>query len=185
MLKVKINNADNFTAVELVKLKEAARLLEKAVNSKAFQDYVLACNFANNAGLTNLQIYNLIMSGKETLSTEADNEMDIDINMYYSLKNVIGYTYPNTLKTWINRRYFNNMTTAQIAGNIAHEYMHKLGFDHDFYNTLQRQYSVPYTVGNIISQFISLSDKQHPQPTCTQWQRVWYAPWKKKCVEWN
>lgn len=24
-----------------------------------------------------------------------------------------------------------------------------------------------------------------PEPNCTQWKRIWYAPWKFKCVAWN
>jgi hypothetical protein len=156
MLKVKINATHNFTAVELVKLNAAVRILETVVNSQEFKVELLNYTFIDTNGLTNYQIYNLIMSGKEILSLEEDNEIDVDISMYYRWNSVIGYTYPNTLRTWINRRFFNRMTTAEIASNIMHENLHKLGFDHSFYYNKQRQNSVPYAIGSMIARLNSL-----------------------------
>ena len=152
MLAVKINAAHNFTPVELVKLTNAAKLLERVVNSTEFKDRVLTYKFSSAAGLTNEQIYNLIMSGKEVLSPTEDHEIDIDIMMYYSIKGVIGYTYPNVLRTWVNRRFFKNFSSANIAGNLIHEWAHKVGFDHDFFNTKQRPYSVPYALGYLVEE---------------------------------
>jgi len=162
MLKVKINNATNFTAVELVKLKTAAAILEKVVNSVEFKDRILSRQpFANNEGLTNQQIYDLIQTGKEILSPEEDHEIDVDITMYWKWGSVIGYTYPNTLKTWINRRFYKQFDAVGIAGNIMHEYLHKMGFDHDFYNTAKRPNSVPYAVGYLVEELGYNQDNLH------------------------
>jgi hypothetical protein len=152
MLKVKINSASNFSAVELTKLNAAAVILEAVVNSDKFRELVLGFKFSSVYGLTNEQIYALIMSGKEVLSPQEDHEIDIDVIMYYRWNNVIGYTYPNTLRTWINRRFFKKYSAVDIACNLMHEWMHKVGFDHDYYNTKQRPYSVPYAVGYMIQQ---------------------------------
>jgi hypothetical protein len=152
MLTVKINSANNFTAVELVKLKSAAVLLEQVVNSQDFKERVLTYPFINTDGLTNQQIYNLIMSGREVLNNAVDNELDIDVTMYYSLRGVIGYTYPNILRTWMNRRFFKKFNAAGVASNLAHEWCHKIGFDHSFYYTNNRKNSVPYAIGYMVEE---------------------------------
>lgn len=150
MLKVKLNNTSKFTLLELIKLKKAVEVLEQVINSSEFRSKVLSIKFENNEGMTSLEIYNLLMTGKEVLSPAADSEINIDIEMYYSLKGVIGYTYPNTLRTWINRRFFKRMTPAEIANNLIHEWLHKVGFDHDFYPTKRRVNSVPYAIGYLV-----------------------------------
>ena len=57
---------------------------------------------------------------------------------------------PDTSVITSNRRFFDNFTPAEIAGNLAHEWMHKIGFDHDFNSTSRRPYSVPYAVGDLV-----------------------------------
>ena len=74
--------------------------------------------------------------------------------MYYSLRSTIGYTYPDTLRIWINRRFFRSFRPSQVAANLIHEYMHKLGFTHDYNNTPTRKFSVPYAVGRLIREMI-------------------------------
>jgi hypothetical protein len=156
MIKVTINSATGFTNAEYIKLRDAAVLLQEVLSSNSFKLAVLnhryqdKLQFANNLNMTNEQIYKAIMLGREVLNEEEDEEIDVYVTMYYSLKRVIGYTYPDTARTWINRRYFKKFSSAQIAGNLMHEWLHKAGFDHDFYPTAKRPYSVPYAIGNMV-----------------------------------
>lgn len=146
----------NFSDFEKDKLKKSLKGLLKVINSSRFKKQILNHTyegekvFVDNNGMTNEEIYAHILKGAEELLDEVDNEMDLDLNMYYSLSGTIGYTYPDTLKIWINRRFFRNFRHSQVAANLIHEYMHKLGFDHDYDYTQRRPFSVPYAVGKII-----------------------------------
>lgn len=159
-MKVFVHQAIGFRKDELKKLNSAVQYLQEYCNSAEFKDKIITARylgkyqFANNDGLSNEQVYNLIMSGKEALQPTEDGEWDISLtiyNTYWRGRNVIGYTYPNTSMQWINRRFFSWFTPEQIAGNLAHEYCHKLGFDHDFNATIKRQYSIPYVVGDVVA----------------------------------
>ena len=50
----------------------------------------------------------------------------------------------------MNTKFFNPYTPAEVAGNIFHEWTHKLGFDHDVIYTSERNATVPYALGFLI-----------------------------------
>ena len=52
----------------------------------------------------------------------------------------------------MNTKYFDRYTPYQVAGNLTHEWLHKMGFTHDSAATSTRPYSVPYAVGYIVRQ---------------------------------
>lgn len=62
---------------------------------------------------------------------------------------MVGYTKPSINRISINEKFFRNFTSAQIAGNLAHEWVHKLGFDH---RSAKEYDSVPYAIGDIVAQ---------------------------------
>ena len=75
--------------------------------------------------------------------------MDLNLsvrNFSFWQRNVVGYTSQGTPEITMNRSFFDGYTPAEIAGNMAHEWMHKLGFEHDFRATARRPDSVPYAV---------------------------------------
>lgn len=160
-------NLTNFTASQETKMREALRRLKIVVNSEKFKERVLAHTYAgsnqfvNNNGLTNEEIYIRIMEGAETLSRDGDggnvvdSEMDIDIKLYYSSRNTVGYTYANVLQIWVNRKYFIPNSLGAVAANVIHEWTHKLGFGHDSNRTSRRPYSVPYGVGTIMKDLVN------------------------------
>jgi hypothetical protein len=41
---------------------------------------------------------------------------------------------------------------ADIAGTLAHEWMHLLGFTHSFRDSSLRSLSVPYAIGELVTQ---------------------------------
>jgi hypothetical protein len=150
----------NFKDEQVSKMNEALEKVRIVINSAEFKDRIIAHTykgdktFVQNDDLSNEEVYEKIMIGAETLNLEEDQEMDIDVTMYYKNNSTIGYTYPNTPKTWVNSKFFNRNSHAQIAKNIVHEWTHKLGFEHDFKRTSRRPYSVPYAVGTIIEDLI-------------------------------
>lgn len=150
----------NFTESQTLKMNEALDKIKTAINSKEFEERVLAHTYkgeqtyVQNDGLSNREIYDKLMIGAESLNLVEDNEMDIDVTMYYKNNSVVGYTYPSTPRTWVNSKFFNRNSQAQVAKNVVHEWIHKLGFEHDFKRTSRRPYSVPYAIGNIIEDLI-------------------------------
>jgi uncharacterized protein YjaZ len=150
MVKVILQSANNFTEQEKNKLAIAIHLLDKVLNSQEFKGRVLQTKFSCT-NQNSQQIIDTIYSGKE-IGTSADGNVDIYLNIYDGKSNVVGYTYPNTLKTWVSKYWFNSMTPAEISGNIAHEYSHKIGYDHPFWNWKGRSQSVPYQIGNIVAE---------------------------------
>ena len=152
----------NFSEYQEKKMRESLIKLEVVINSEQFKQRVLdhvynnQKQFRKNKGLSNEEIYNKLMLGAEDLLPEVDQEMDIDVTMYYKNNSTVGYTYPNTTRTWVNSKFFNRYTHAQVAKNIVHEWTHKLGFEHSFNSTSSRRYSVPYAIGSIIQDLMEL-----------------------------
>jgi hypothetical protein len=140
------------------KVMAAIALLDTVINSIEFHDAVVChvwndeLTFSDNQGLSNNQIYDVLMSGQEVLNPDLDYTWNINLHLYTKrFSKAIGYTYPNV--TWVksNLRFLRSMSIAEIAGHIAHEHCHKLGFKHDFKKTKKRPFSVPYAIGNIVS----------------------------------
>jgi hypothetical protein len=148
----------NGTDDQREKAVQSAVLLQSVINTQEFKDKILSfinskrkIEFAENQGLTNIQVYEVLMSGQERLRPEKDYEWDFEVNFYTGRRfsKVIGFTFPNITYINCNTRFFNNMDIWEIAGNYAHEYCHKLGFDH----VSAKQYdSIPYAVGYIVQE---------------------------------
>jgi len=150
--------SQQFFANDLIKLNKAVKYVEEFINSDYFDSFVLGFSFTDQddslvkhfhyTTFTNVEVLAIILSGSETLTPEVDNEADIKIELDTSwTRNVIGYTYPTTPWQWIYAKFFRNWSAEEVAGNIMHEYMHKLGFDHEYGWTFEREFSVPYALG--------------------------------------
>lgn len=146
----------DFEPHEQDKVQEAAELIKKVLVSKKFKAAILGHmfngrkSFSDNRGLSNAQIYQKIIEGSEKLTPGKDYKMDVTLVAYYEDVITVGYTYPNTHKIWMNRKYFGRQNPPEITTNLIHEWTHKLGFDHDVSPTPERRYSVPYAVGYIV-----------------------------------
>lgn len=172
MKKFTLNlKTSNFTGKDLQKIIKAGGYVSEFINSEVFKSIVLNFSFTDYNGnlknkfhyteLTNQEVYDKIMSGSEILTPESDGEADISIELDTSwTRNVIGYTYPTTAWQWIYAKFFRNWSEEEIAGNIFHEYMHKLGFDHEFNYTFDREYSVPYKLGYACEEFAKKVSKK-------------------------
>lgn len=148
------------------KLYEAIELVRRAFSSYEFKERILNHTyrgkraFANNQGLSNLQIYHRILAGVEKRYPWENNAMDLEVQLYTDLSsNVLGYTLPFSKRIWMNTKYFNRNSVAKVAGNLVHEWLHKLGFGHSWQRTPDRKYSVPYAVGYIIQDLATEMDE--------------------------
>jgi hypothetical protein len=149
-------NYVNFSVSDQQKVEKAIDIIKAVISSPEFKHRVKNFTYAgkkafvDNKGFSNEEIYQKMLDGREDLIPEVDYEMDLELELYYSSKNTVGYTYPNTTRIWMNTKYFNVFTPAEVAGNIFHEWTHKLGFDHASTYSESRDASVPYAIGYLI-----------------------------------
>lgn len=147
----------NFTAAQEDKYNKAIEIVKKVVASEAFRTKVLnhtyegKKTFVDNNGKTNAQIYQMILDGAEKLQPAKNNAMDVEVELYYAANTTVGYTYASSKRIWVNTKYFNTYTPASVAGNLFHEWLHKVGFGHAASYSVSRDYSVPYAIGRMIS----------------------------------
>jgi hypothetical protein len=148
----------DFNPTQEIKVLKAIEIIKRVVRSQEFKEKVLQFTykgknqFVDNNGLTNAEIYQKLLEGSEELSPSIDYEMDLELELYYSRRSTVGYTYPDELKVWINTKFFNTYTPAQVAGNIFHEWTHKLGFEHAYRYSSKRDASVPYALGYLVEE---------------------------------
>lgn len=152
----------NFDPVQEEKVLAAIAMIKKIIKTQEFKDRVYNFTYNNkrqfvdNKGLSNERIYQILINGAETLVPGIDNEMDVELELYTSnFTSTVGYTYPNVIRIWMNTKYFNTYTVAQVAGNVFHEWTHKLGFDHASSYSKARDYSVPYGLGYLMVELIN------------------------------
>jgi hypothetical protein len=161
LLKVSVHTR-NFSAQSMIKMNKAIEILEVVMNSKELKDRIVnysyegKVGFYQNNGMSNIQIYNHLMTGAENLKPEVNHTMDFDLTLYRSLNpwsTVKGYTKPDTMRIWLHSKYYkkSTWTALDVAANMAHEWVHKMGFGHDYYYSEIRQFSVPYAVGGLVT----------------------------------
>jgi hypothetical protein len=154
-LKVKAMDIQGFDQESLKKLDQSFKLLEKIVNSQEFKNRIINFrntqnqrSFASSNGLSNEQIYDIFMEGRETLQSQTPGEMNFFLKLYYKrYSKVIGWTNGSINTININWKFFKNFKHHEVAGNLAHEWTHKLGFGHE---SAAEHDSVPYGIGYIV-----------------------------------
>ncbi len=138
--------------------------------------------------VTRQELYTLIMSGWDKFDQTKDGDVDLKSHLHYKRwSRAIGHTYPSTFKTWMNTKFWTGSETdivALIAGNIVHEYMHNLGFDHAFDWNPTRQFSVPYAIGTIVRQLVDKSYVPGPKTFKKVCRRSWKSLWLRKTCRW-
>ena len=154
-LSVKAMKIDGFSGAGLEKLHLAFKVLEMVVNTDEFKERVLNFKnlkgerrFSSNRGLSNEDIFHQFMEGRETLQPNTPGEMNFFLRLYNRpWSKVIGYTSGETNLININLKFFKNYRPSDVAANLAHEWTHKIGFDH---KSAQEHDSAPYAIGHIV-----------------------------------
>jgi len=148
----------NFERSDEEKVHKAIEIIKKVISGQEFKSKVLNFTyngkktFVDNNGLTNEQIYQKLIDGREDLLPTVDHQMDLELELYYSWRSTVGYTYPDGIRIYMNTKFFDYYTPTEVAGNVFHEWTHKLGFDHDSSYSLSRDSSVPYGIGYLIEE---------------------------------
>lgn len=145
------------------KIHKAFEMIKEVVASDEFKNRVLnhtyngKKQYVDNGGLTNAQIYKKILEGAEMLTPAKNNAMDLQLEQYEEASIVIGYTMPNIITIFMNKKYLDqsNFQANKVAMNLMHEWLHKLGFKHAQENSPSRPHSVPYAIGYIMRDLAS------------------------------
>jgi hypothetical protein len=147
----------NFAIADEVKVEKALEIIKKVIVTSEFRNRVLSFTYGGKPGFVDstkspAQIYQSLLDGAEDLLPEVDHEMDLDLELYYASTSTVGYTYPDVVKIWMNTKFFNVYTPAEVAGNIFHEWTHKLGYVHAQSYSVSRDSSVPYALGYLMEE---------------------------------
>lgn len=147
----------NYFDYQKEKLKKASLVIAKIMNSEEFKKKVIdhtyqgKKTYVDNNGLTNEQIWEKVFAGAEALQPAINYQLDLTVTMYNkSYSSVVGYTYPSDLKVYTNRKFHDKYGACDVAGNLFHEWTHKLGFGHSYEYTKSRESSVPYALGYLL-----------------------------------
>lgn len=178
MFKVKMKNAGGgFSKVQWAMQCEAAYWWAKAWNDSQFQKQILTFSYTYEVYTGILWwkkkvqdvvkpcftyesdprdvVLSTLLAGEEgSLKPGKDETADVEV-ILANQRGVLGWTYGNTLTQWLSAWFINSSTIAEQAGNRAHEYAHKVGYDHPSKNTWDRPYSVPYAVGNLVVAWVN------------------------------
>lgn len=146
-IKVQIDGVENATAEDKKHLYEAIVVLENTVNSEAFYHEVMQFKFTTTE-LTNLEVYNRIMSGEEKTIPEPNSILEMEVLFFYREGLLGGTASPTRNRITLNTNVFGVYGAAMDAQIILHEWTHLSGFSHTGSGDLT---SVPYAVGRMIT----------------------------------
>lgn len=134
---VKVLSIRNFTEAEKTKLNKYIPVMNNTVASKCFKDFMVERNLHTTQNKSN----------EEVVKHLRTSQVEIHLITYYKpWSKVAGYTYPNTNKIWLNRKFHAGASLCSEASNLAHELSHKLGYTHSYKATQSRPFSVPYSI---------------------------------------
>lgn len=154
--KTNVSYLAGFTTTDEEKYNEAVAIVKKVVATETFRTQVLnhtyggSKTYANNRGMTNEQIYQSILDAAESLQPAKNNTLDVGVKLYYENSTIVGYTNGSITYINVNTKFFDQYNPNEVAGNLFHEWLHKLGYGHDSAATAARPYSVPYAIGYMV-----------------------------------
>lgn len=156
-LTVKVEEIKGFSGASLEKMQKATQVLQQVVNSTSFKSRVINFKntkgeraFASNKGLSNEQIFDIFMDGREMLQPDTPGEMNFYLSLYNAWwSRVVGWTNGDINTININWKFFKKYAPNEVAGNLAHEWTHKIGFDHA---SAAEHDSAPYAIGYIVEE---------------------------------
>ncbi len=159
-------NMSGFEREHEDKILRSFDLIKRVIATDEFKRRVLGKvykgkkEFVDNGGDSNAEVYKKILNASEKLTPGNNNTMDLNLEAYFESANVIGYTMPSITTVYVNKRYLakSSFKVNQVAMNLTHEWLHKLGFKHAQKNSASRPHSVPYAVGYIMRDIASKMD---------------------------
>lgn len=168
-LTLKLHAFTNATPEDKARVTEALRLLEEVVNRPEFRDRVLNMTYKigkntfqgyTQTDATPTQVLQDIESAVENYNDGGPGVIDLFLDSYYKRSSTVGYTSVKDKFIHMNRYIQSSYTPQQTAGNIFHEWMHKIGYGHSSRNNVYRPHSVPYKLGYLVAEMVSGNDQK-------------------------
>lgn len=128
---------------EVAKISPIIPKVQDIINSEAFKYRVLTSTFTDTKD-SSAEIYKKL--------TASNWELVYEFKLQRNWRGkcpVLGWTYPSTPTVWFNSCNFMGRSASGIAGTVAHEQAHKLGYSHKSARSLN---SVPYAIGTIVAE---------------------------------
>lgn len=168
---------------------EAVAQVQAVVNSPEFKNEVLLKSFTSTRK-SPADVLLDMEKASEILSPGDNGIWEWEFAFYYKKRTkVIGWTNAATKTVWLNRAKFDYMELAEIADNVAHEYMHKIRYDHSSASDLR---SVPYAIGYLVESMVRARMApvpppvlSEPQPQQTQPRKSWWQRLKSILSPWS
>jgi hypothetical protein len=171
MIKLNVQKSGYIKPEHSAKIDLASVVAEQVLNDPEFKQSVLdfkwevsyrvgffrrkwvtesGTGFRMSEGLDAAGVWGKIEAGDELQKGAVDGEVDIIINVDYPGKRgILGWTMPSILNQHISGWFLEGAEVYEIVGNMIHEWMHKVGFDHEYRGNVLRPFTVPYAVGDI------------------------------------
>lgn len=119
------------------KIQSVLKPLQDIINSEDFKKRVLKAKYTSTTDTPEI-IYKKIM--------ESSWDLQLEVKRHW-LCRVKGWTNPSIKTIYFNSCGFLQRDDAGLAGTVAHEWMHKIGYGHKNASDIM---SVPYSIGNIV-----------------------------------
>lgn len=127
----------NHTADEAKVVGKSQELVNTLIDSSCFEQFFLARDLIQTESRTNKEVVDHIRSQKC---------FTIPVEMYSAWwSKVVGYRQPPSLTIYTNRKFHAGANACDRASNLFHEWLHSVGYGHDFKATIRRPKSVPYS----------------------------------------
>jgi hypothetical protein len=163
-LTLKLHSFTNATPEDAARVTQAMKLLEHIVNEPSFKDRILNMNYKignttyqgyTQTEMTPTQVLHDIETAQENYNDGSKGVIDLFLDSYYQASSTVGYTSVKDKYIHMNRYIQGSYSSAKTAGNIFHEWMHKIGYDHSSRNNVYRPHSVPYKLGYLVAEMVA------------------------------
>lgn len=132
-LHVTFTNLDGYSGDNLVGVKNAEILLDKVIDSECLSE------FNDQRGL----IWTNGRTSREVTKHVRSKYGSVDVIMYYEDNGVVGFREIGEIHT--NRKFAAGTNDCDRMSNLGHEWLHELEYDHGFWPSRSRPYTVPYS----------------------------------------
>jgi len=140
------------------KLDESVALFEQSLNHPLFEAAVLRFRASaatprmlRTGGLEQAGVLAALRGGWPRPKGRRRPAIELDVELDPEVRDgTIGATQGG--KIYTNPTWFREHPASWMAGHLAHEYSHILGFEHSVERTPRRHLTVPYAVGELISE---------------------------------
>ena len=166
LFKVEGTQITGLTPEREAKMVRAMAIFEKVMNDKDFQVELMKFPFEfdvpndPNRNLTSAEVTEKLYQGQEHYKSGKDNTANLHwvikrkARPIFSRHPAIGFGNPGEKEIFTYTWFFDQSNNlADLIGHIAHEWSHKVGFDHLFKPHSGRENTVPYAFGELVRRF--------------------------------